>query len=83
MKNTNAKEVRKLILSSTPAALKFWKNVHDILKVHEPLVKVLRLVDGDDKPTMAYIYEAMVRAKHAISDNCRYYQRYRDVINKR
>jgi hypothetical protein len=30
--------------------------------ISEPLVKVLRLVDGD-KPTMGYLYEAMDRAK--------------------
>jgi hypothetical protein len=37
--------------------------------ISEPLVKVLRLVDGD-KPTMGYLYEAMDRAKEAI---CAYY----------
>ena len=33
--------------------------------ITEPLVKVLRLVDGD-KPAMGYLYEAMDRAKEAI-----------------
>jgi hypothetical protein len=33
--------------------------------VSEPIVKVLRLVDGE-KPAMAYLYEAMDRAKEAI-----------------
>ena len=33
--------------------------------VTEPLVKVLRLVDGE-KPAMGYLYEAMDRAKEAI-----------------
>jgi len=46
-------------------------------------VKVLRLVDGDDKPTMGYIYEAMDRAKLSIRDNCRYFQRYWDIIDAR
>ncbi|KAL0452979.1 UNVERIFIED_CONTAM: hypothetical protein Slati_1276000 [Sesamum latifolium] len=32
-----------------------------------PLVKVLRLVDGEKKPPMGYIYEAMDRAKEAIA----------------
>ena len=81
--NAQAKEVRELILSSTPEALKFWRNADDVLKVHEPLVRVLRLVDGDDKPIMGYIYEAMVRAKYAIKDNCRYYQRYWEIIDRR
>ena len=33
--------------------------------ITEPLVKVLRLVDGE-KPAMGYLYEAMDRAKEAI-----------------
>ena len=33
--------------------------------VSEPLVKVLRLVDGD-KPAMGYLYEAIDRGKEAI-----------------
>ena len=33
--------------------------------VSEPLVKVLRLIDGD-KPAMGYLYEAMDRAKETI-----------------
>ena len=48
---------------------KFWKKVRKVLQVFEPLVKVLRLVDGDDKPTMGFIYEAMDRAKQAIMEN--------------
>lgn len=32
------------------------------MKVRAPLVRVLRLVDGDDKPTITYIYEVMVQA---------------------
>ena len=31
-----------------------------------PLIKVLKLVDGDAKPTMGYIYEDMYRAKEQI-----------------
>ena len=39
------------------------------MKVVLPLVKVLRLVDGDAKPAMGYIYEAMDRAKEEIAKN--------------
>ena len=31
-----------------------------------PLIKVLKLVDGDAKSTMGYIYEDMYRAKEQI-----------------
>ena len=43
----------------------FWKGVEEVCAVSEPLVKVLRLVDGD-KPAMGYLYEAMDRAKETI-----------------
>jgi len=36
-----------------------------VCNIIEPLVKVLKLVDGD-KPTMSYLYEAMDRAKGSI-----------------
>ena len=32
-------------------------------EISEPLVRVLHLVDGDEKPAMGYLYEAMNRAK--------------------
>ncbi|KAI7728266.1 hypothetical protein M8C21_020908 [Ambrosia artemisiifolia] len=44
----------------------FWSNVLFSLKVMGPIVRVLRLVDNEKKPTMGYIYEAMVRAKTTI-----------------
>ena len=43
----------------------FWAGVQEVCAVTEPLVKVLRLVDGE-KPAMGYLYEAMDRAKEAI-----------------
>ncbi|XP_039123453.1 uncharacterized protein LOC120260074 [Dioscorea cayenensis subsp. rotundata] len=48
---------------------KFWKSIKYCLKCASPLIKVLRLVDGDAKPTMGYIYEAMDRAKEQIAQN--------------
>ena len=43
----------------------FWQGVEEACLVSEPIVKVLRLVDGG-KSAMAYLYEAMDRAKEAI-----------------
>ncbi|RWR84870.1 hypothetical protein CKAN_01370200 [Cinnamomum micranthum f. kanehirae] len=51
--------------------------------VLEPLIKVLRLADGDDKPTVGFLYEAVNRAKLAIQANCKYYKAYWKIINKR
>ncbi|KAF8379292.1 hypothetical protein HHK36_028725 [Tetracentron sinense] len=44
---------------------RFWKSAHEVVTVSEPLVKVLRIVDGD-MPAMGYIYEGIERAKVAI-----------------
>ena len=54
---------------------RFWSAVGEVGTVSEPLVKILRLVDGD-KPAMGYLYEAMDRAKEAI------YQYYYDKVGK-
>jgi hypothetical protein len=48
----------------------FWSGVREVCTISEPLVKVLRLVDGE-KPAMGYLYEAMDRAKETIY---RYYE---------
>ncbi|XP_077242602.1 uncharacterized protein LOC143883131 [Tasmannia lanceolata] len=42
----------------------FWQSIK--LKSVLPLVKVLRLINGDGTPPMGYIYEAMDRAKEQI-----------------
>ncbi|XP_061360438.1 uncharacterized protein LOC133304421 [Gastrolobium bilobum] len=66
---------------------RFWKSIHYCLKIVSPLVKVLRLVDGDSKPAMGYIYEAMDRAKEEIAESFNHEEkRYKDVweiIDKR
>ncbi|XP_058733414.1 uncharacterized protein LOC131605031 [Vicia villosa] len=71
-------EARKIVMSRD-----FWSKANDILKVFEPFVKVLRLVDGDEKPTMGFIYDAIDRAKQAIQQNSRYHSKYNDIIDKR
>ncbi|KAF8387759.1 hypothetical protein HHK36_026414 [Tetracentron sinense] len=51
------------VLSTT-----FWNNIVYAMKITAPLVRVLRLVDGEKKPPMGYIYEAMDRAKETIKE---------------
>ncbi|XP_057452112.1 uncharacterized protein LOC130743915 [Lotus japonicus] len=61
----------------------FWSKSVDILKIFEPLVKVLRLCDGDEKPTMGFLYEAIDRAKQSIQKDVRCFQRYHEYIDER
>ncbi|KAL5165178.1 Cell division cycle protein 48 [Glycine soja] len=60
-KEPKGKKAAKVVLMPS-----FWNSVVYTLKVMAPLVKVLRLVDGERKPTMGYIYEAMDKAKETI-----------------
>ena len=54
-----------------------------VLNVFDPLIKVLRLVDGDDKPTMSFLHEAMEKSKLAIQAYYRYYKKYWKIIDDR
>ncbi|KAL3506747.1 hypothetical protein ACH5RR_032129 [Cinchona calisaya] len=47
----------------------FWENLDICLKVVSPLIKVLRMVDSDDKPAMGFLYKAMDLAKEEIKKN--------------
>ncbi|KAL5821787.1 hypothetical protein ACOSQ3_023669 [Xanthoceras sorbifolium] len=51
---------------STVLNMNFWNGVTLCLKVFAPLVKVLRLVDGDVKPSMGFLYGELKNAKEEI-----------------
>ncbi|KAF1864191.1 hypothetical protein Lal_00048756 [Lupinus albus] len=42
----------------------FWKQCADIVKITELLVRVLRIVDSEDKPAMGFLYQAFFKARH-------------------
>ncbi|KAL3753580.1 hypothetical protein ACJRO7_000913 [Eucalyptus globulus] len=46
---------------------RFWKSAHEVVSVSEPLIKILRMVDGD-MPAIGYLYEAVERAKISIKE---------------
>ncbi|XP_073122785.1 uncharacterized protein [Henckelia pumila] len=62
-----SKEVARKRVAEVMMMPYFWKCAVFALKVGGPLVKVLRLVDGEKRSPMGYIYEAMDRAKEAIA----------------
>ena len=65
----------------------FWNTIVFCLKVSGPLVRVLRLGDGEKKTPMGYIYEAMNRAKDTIvrrfNGNEEKYKEILNIIDKR
>ncbi|XP_070046012.1 uncharacterized protein [Nicotiana tomentosiformis] len=60
-KEAAGKETAKIFISPS-----FWNDVVRALKVGGPLIRVLRMVDGEKKLSMGYLYEAMDRAKETI-----------------
>ncbi|XP_028113206.1 uncharacterized protein LOC114311289 [Camellia sinensis] len=63
--SVNAKKAQGTILGDARCR----KAIKYCLKCVLPLVKILRLVDGDAKLAMGFIYEAMDRAKEEIASN--------------
>jgi hypothetical protein len=60
-KEVKAKQFVEQVLDS-----RFWSTCADIVKITEPLVRVLRIVDSEDKPAMGYLYRAMYKAREEI-----------------
>ncbi|XP_057740532.1 uncharacterized protein LOC130957705 [Arachis stenosperma] len=60
-KSVNGKMISSIILDS-----KFWEDCLTTVMIVGPLIKLLRLVDADEKPSLGYVYEGMQRAKIAI-----------------
>ncbi|XP_019095600.1 PREDICTED: uncharacterized protein LOC104763276 [Camelina sativa] len=81
-KEAGGNKVRTYILQDS-----FWKNVLYGLKLAGPLVQVLRMVDGEIKPPMGYMYAATDQAKETImkSFNWReeHYKTAFEIIDKR
>ncbi|XP_056850680.1 uncharacterized protein LOC108824656 [Raphanus sativus] len=46
----------------------FWTSVNVVLKIFNPLVKVLRLADGEKVPSLGFIYGEILEAKNSIKE---------------
>ncbi|KAJ1287185.1 hypothetical protein BS78_03G411100 [Paspalum vaginatum] len=63
-KTEAGKKVYEIVFST-----QFWNSVEDCLRASLPLLVVLRLVDGDEKPAMPEVAAAMNIAKQKISSS--------------
>ncbi|XP_048491084.1 uncharacterized protein LOC104901267 [Beta vulgaris subsp. vulgaris] len=81
--SVEGKKVQRIILDTQG----FWKSVTTCLKAALPIVKVLRMVDSDEKPAMGFIYQAMTQAKDRIKENFnnveRNYKPICDIVDER
>ncbi|XP_057733926.1 uncharacterized protein LOC130949126 [Arachis stenosperma] len=57
-KEAKAKKFVDQVLDS-----KFWNQCTDIVKLTEPLVRVLRIVDNEDRAVMGFLYQAIYKAR--------------------
>ena len=82
LKSIKEKEVKQIILND-----KFWNNCLIISKIMGPLMRLLRIYDSDEKPSLGYVYEGMWRVikgvKELFRNKERFYGRYVDIINTR
>jgi hypothetical protein len=64
----------------------FWEECASIVRMTKPLVRVLRIVDSDDRPIMGYLYEAIHSAKEEMlrfQKKRTKVQPFIDIINNR
>ncbi|XP_031251847.1 uncharacterized protein LOC116109762 [Pistacia vera] len=81
-KSNKGKYVIDIILDND-----FWDDMGKISKVVSPLMRLLRIVDSDEKPTIGYVYDGMYGAKNAIKklfkNKKRLYKPYTRIIKLR
>ena len=59
----------------------FWNSIKLCLRVFTPLVKMLRLVDGEEKPSMGFIYGELLKAKDDIKKILKKECNYMPIFN--
>ncbi|XP_076914700.1 uncharacterized protein LOC143573787 [Bidens hawaiensis] len=82
LKLGNAIECREILMNEV-----FWRNCLITVTVMTPLLRVLRLCDTDEKPSLPYVFEGMNRANKGIKalfqEKEHLYKPYTDIINAR
>ena len=56
-----AKEASSIILDNS-----FWDDINVLVKISSPLIRLLWIVDSDQRPAIGYVYEGMHRARLGI-----------------
>ncbi|XP_050255018.1 uncharacterized protein LOC126700894 [Quercus robur] len=81
-RESKAKEVVSIILDNS-----FWDDINVLVKISSPLIRLLRIVDSDQRPAIGYVYEGMHRAQLGIKKIFRMkkhlYKPYTSIIKNR
>eukprot|EP00261_Vitis_vinifera_P037688 XP_019078931.1 PREDICTED: uncharacterized protein LOC100242519 [Vitis vinifera] len=66
---------------------RFWNDCLIVVNLMSPLMRLLRIVDCDERPSMEYVYEGMYRVRLGIKKlfnyNERLYEPYTEIIKQR
>ncbi|XP_010476554.2 PREDICTED: uncharacterized protein LOC104755784 [Camelina sativa] len=76
-----AKDSKGLAAYHTTTNMEFWDGVEMCIKVFAPLVKVLRLADGDLKPTMGFLHGELEEAKKEICKVLDIEKNYKPILD--
>ncbi|KAL8502291.1 hypothetical protein ACS0TY_021429 [Phlomoides rotata] len=77
LQDKKASAVLAVVLDS-----KFWSDCAIVVGVVAPLIRVLRIMDTDRRPSIGYVYDGIYRAKKAIKDVFRHKKRlYKPFTN--
>ena len=60
-RESKAKEVVSIILDNS-----FWDDINVLVKISSPLIRLLWIVDSNQRPAIGYVYEGMHRARLGI-----------------
>ncbi|XP_072076791.1 uncharacterized protein [Arachis hypogaea] len=75
--STYSKEAKAKIFVDQVLDSKFWNQCTDIVKLTEPLVHVLRIVDSEDKAAMDFLYQAFYKARE---EKVKRFQRRKKIV---
>ncbi|XP_010436496.1 PREDICTED: uncharacterized protein LOC104720259 [Camelina sativa] len=81
-KTSKAKEAKLIILDE-----RMWNDCLIIVKIMTPIIRLLRICDADEKPSLPYVYEGMYRARLGIKQVFQgkrpLYKPYTNIIDRR
>nr|XP_043633301.1 uncharacterized protein LOC122604472 [Erigeron canadensis] len=82
LKLAKAREVKLIVLDES-----FWKNCSMVMKIMTPVLRLLRICDSNEKPSLGFVYEGMDRVikdiKEVFENKEDLYMRYTTIINSR
>ena len=82
-----SKDNKSRVVVSIILDQKFWNDCFIVVKLMAPLVRLLCIVDCDERPSMGYVYEGMYRTRLGIkklfNHNKRLYKPYTNIIKQR